>query len=92
MSKIPEDLKDQHRIFSTGKNVRPTAEEHVKLIERIARLEADNERLSAPVSGEEMNKFAIHHIQVVQPHRTLPVLTHDSADRLIAARKEGSRT
>jgi hypothetical protein len=31
---IAEDLKNQHRIFSTGKNVRPTAAEYVKVIER----------------------------------------------------------
>ena len=31
---------------------------------------------------------AIHHIQIVQPQRTLPVLTQDSADKLIVTRKE----
>ena len=57
---IPSDLQALHRVFSTGKNVRPTAEECVKLIERIAALEAANadltaqvEALSKPVSDEE---------------------------------------
>lgn len=42
---IPEDLKEQHRIFSTSKNVRPTAEEYVLLIERVARREQQNKKL-----------------------------------------------
>jgi hypothetical protein len=43
MYPIPEDLKDAYRVFSTGKNARPTASEYVLLIERIARLESERD-------------------------------------------------
>lgn len=51
-------------------------------------LRAQVQRLSAPVTDEEMVEFAIHYIKVVLPDRTLPVLTQDSADRLLAARSK----
>jgi len=57
--KVPEDLKDQHRIYSTGKNVRPTAEEHVNLIERIAKLEAENAALKATVERMDVSLAGI---------------------------------
>ena len=46
--KIPEDLRDFHASLLCG--FAATPREVVPLIERIARLEAENERLSAPVS------------------------------------------
>jgi hypothetical protein len=48
-TQIPNDLRYAHRIFSTGKNVRPTAEAHVKLIERIATLTAERDALAERV-------------------------------------------
>jgi hypothetical protein len=42
---IAEDLQTEHRIFSTGKNVRPLAEDYVKMIERTSSAEAALEAL-----------------------------------------------
>ncbi len=49
-------------------------------------LKAQVERLKAPVSDEEMDRFSIHHINVINPFRSLPVLTITQATALIAAR------
>ena len=46
------------------------------------------ERLSTPVTDEEMDLFALHVIHVVQPDRTLPVLTIDRATALLATRAQ----
>lgn len=70
---IPEDLK-------AAWDVLPQNCWERQLIERIA-------RLSAPVSDEEMNIFALHRIDLVQPDRRLPVLTIFQANALLAARQ-----
>jgi hypothetical protein len=44
------------------------------------------ERLKAPVSDKEMDRFSIHYINVINPFRSLPVLTITQATALIAAR------
>jgi hypothetical protein len=54
-AKIPDDLKDDYRIWSTGKNVRPTAEEHIALIERIARLEQERDELRAQLADADFD-------------------------------------
>ena len=38
-------------------------------------LKAQIERLKAPVSDKEMDRFSIHYINVINPFRSLPVLT-----------------
>ena len=53
MAEIPEDLITEHRIFSTGKNVRPTADDYVKLIERIAKAEAAISTSNANVAAAQ---------------------------------------
>jgi hypothetical protein len=52
----------------------------------LAEAEAKLERLSAPVSHAEMQEFALHYINVVQPDRTMPVLTYTQVDALIKSR------
>lgn len=55
---IPEDLRDTLEMAQSGM-VNIGGKYAVQLIERIARLEAENERLRAPVSDEEFVKRLI---------------------------------
>ena len=50
------------------------------------------ERLKAPVSDKEMDRFSIHYINVINPFRSLPVLTITQATALIAARAAAPTT
>lgn len=72
--RLVEELADERLAF-----------EHAN--EACGKYEADVARLSAPVSDEEMNIFALHRIDVVEPDRRLPVLTIFQANALLAARQ-----
>ena len=82
------------RVYVDTGNLEPIADgegesvwdENEKLKSRVKELEAQVERLSRPVTDEEMQKFAIHTVDLVQPVRRVLALLEPSVNKLIDAR------
>lgn len=83
--RIAGDLQTEHRIFSNGKNVQPTAEDYVRLIERTSQAELQLERMT------DLVRYMRHELlnEKLIDVEEWTALTVDSEDGQRVARLEG---